>query len=452
MKDSNLSRWLYQNRCFLTKDSKLGNTHLCLDGGRLNIPNHLIIDFYREYAKGLLSGEKYYICETTTPVIKMYCDFDYIGDEQISDQQLENWSKVCRNVILNSFGSHYDFVICCSESKTVQKNKRKQIKSGVHFIWKELFVSVDTARRVALAMINEFTDEFTNIGWNDIIDTGVYSNGLRMVGSRKVTNKKRKVKSSSTKSDESAAPATQKNDYEIIKVDEGREYIPYMYATHSELIKPEEDQLCYYNLKQLKQIMVDTCIRTFNNEAEIEPSGELPDSPESKKKKSYSNKIDTDVEDPKIFDRVEAFIRYQTITQWNSPLKQLRKHGKFYIAKIVSMYCLNVQREHNSCGIYFQITEHGMYQRCFCRCDTKQDRLDGPCSQYKSAPFILPREVVKMLFPNANLKKTSKANQNKINPGKEVFASNMLMKKRDTLPLYLNMSLNTIYLIEKKCL
>lgn len=452
MKDSNLSRWLYHNKCFLTKDSKLEKTHLCLDGGRLSIPNHLILDFYREYAKGILSGEKYYICETTSPVIKMYCDFDYIGDEQVSDSQLENWSKLCRNVIRDKFGSHYDFTVCCSSSKTVQKNKRKQIKSGIHFVWRELFVTTDIAHRVAMALIEEFNETFPNSEWKEYIDLGVYTNGLRMVGSRKVINKKRKVRDTSAQSEESAAPATQKNDYEIIKVDEGREYIPYMYVTSDTITKPEEDQLCYYNLAQLRKILTDTTIRTFNNENPIIPVGELPDTPESKKKKS-GTKRDTDIEDPKVFDRVESFIRYQTITQWNSPMVQLRKHGKFYIAKIDSMYCLNVQRDHNSCGIYFQITEQGLYQRCFCRCDTTDGRLDGPCSQYKSSPFPLPREVVKMLFPNASNKKIgTKANQNKINPGKEVFASNILMKSRETLPLYLKMSLNTVYLIEKKCL
>ena len=198
--------------------------------------------------------------------------------------------------------------------------------------------------------------------------------------------------------------------------------------------------------------MIDTCIRTFNNEQPIQPIVDLPEIVPSKgSKSSKGSKRDTNVDDPKIFDRVESFIRYQTITQWDSPLRQLRKHGKFYIAKIEGMYCLNVQREHNSCGIYFQITEQGMYQRCFCRCDEKDDRLSGPCSQYKSSPFLLPREVSMMLFPKSNPKKVSKTNQNKVTPGKELFASNLLMKSKDTIPNYLRMSMNTIEFIEKKC-
>lgn len=453
MRESDLSRWLYQNKCFLAKDSDRDITNICLDGGRLSIPNHLILDFFGQYSKGILSGEKYYICEIPSSVVKFYCDFDFVGDEQVSDSMLENWSRICRKVIIEHFDQHYDFIICCSASKVVQKNKRKQIKSGVHFIWKDLFLDQIVAQQLACKLIESFSGEFPSINWKDVIDQQVYIGGLRMIGSRKVVQKKKRVKQESTMSDESLAPSTQKNDYEVIKVDEGREYIPYMFVHKEGVEKPEEDRLCYYNLKQLKQLLLDCSIRTYNNEKAITPTKELPDLPDSKKRKTTTNKKDTDVGDMKIFDRVEAFIRYQTITQWDSPLRQLRKHGKFYIAKIDSMYCLNVQREHNSCGIYFQITEGGMYQRCFCRCDTEEGRLNGKCSQYKSSPFALPKEVIKMLFPNSNnTRKTSKANQVKVTPGKDIFASNMLMKTRETLPLYLKMSMNTIFEIERKCM
>lgn len=447
MKDCNLSSWLYQKRCFLTKDSELPITHLCLDGGRLHIPDRLIQDFFVEYSKGILSGEKYFICETPSSVIKMFCDFDYVADEQVTSHQLENWSRICRKVVMDTFGRHYDFVICVSASKSVQKNKRKQIKSGVHFIWKDLFVSTSVAHQLALRIIGEFNETFPNVEWKEYIDVQVYTNGLRMVGSRKMVMKKRKIREVS---DESTTPQTQKNDYETIKVDEGREYVPHMYVSSSGVEIPEEDQLCYYNLRQLKQIMADTCIRTYNNEKSIDPIGELPELLKVKKKSSSNRKTDTDIEDPRVVDRVEAFIRYQTIVQWNSPLRQLRKHDKFYIAKIDSMYCLNVQREHNSCGIYFQITEHGMYQRCFCKCDTEEGRLSGKCDKFKSAPFPLPMEVLKMLFPKSNTKAIARRNQNKIKPTKELFASNTLLKSRETLSVYLNMSMNTIMEIEKK--
>jgi hypothetical protein len=447
MKDSNLSRWLYQNKCFLAKDSKLEKTHLCLDGGRLHIPPGLLSDFYGEYSKGLLTGEKYYICETITPVTRMYCDFDFVGEAEVDDIQLENWSKVCRKVILDKFGRHYDFTICKSECKVVQKNKRKQIKSGVHFIWKDLFVDVDIATRVSMALIDAFTEEFTNVEWKEVIDLGVYKNGLRMVGSRKVTNKKRKVKVD--ENDEEKNDTT-KIEYEIIKVDEGRAYIPYMVASADETVKTDEDQICYYNLKQLKQILFDNCIRAYNKEKPTEPVKDLPSHPESTKTKSTGGR-DTDIEDPKVFDRVEEFIRFQTIPQWNSSMCQLRRHGKFYIAKIESMYCMNAQRDHNSCGIYFQITEHGLFQRCFCRCDTVVGRVSGICSEYKSTPFPLPKEVMKMLFPNFNSRKPNRSKVNNACAGRDVFGSNILMKKRETLPVYLKMSLNTILLIEKKC-
>lgn len=445
MKDSNLSRWLYQQGCFLTKDSNLEITHICLDGGRLNIPNHLIGDFFSIYSKGLLVGEKYYICELPTPVVKFFCDFDYVNDNSVSDGELENWSKICRKSVIDIFGCHYDFWILRSKVKAVQKNKRKQLKSGFHFVWKELYLSQENAEKLSMYMASKFNEEFPDTKWSEVIDTQVYRGGMRMMGSRKVVNKKKRIREVSSQSE---TQQTQANDYEVIKIDEGREYIPYMEVILGGIEKPEEDELCYYNIKQLKNLFNECSIRTYNNEKEIKTKQELPELPEKRKKKS-SNRRDTDVEDPKVFDRVEAFIRYQTITQWNSPLLQLRKHNKFYIAKIDSMYCLNIQREHNSCGIYFQITETGLYQRCFCRCDTEEGRLNGLCSEYKSSPFQLPREVLIMLFPKSSTKKQIKTEKN--SPNKEIFASNLLMKKKETLNKYLQMSMNTIKEIEGKC-
>lgn len=456
MKDGILSRWLYRQGCFITKDSNMEISHLCLDGGRLSIPSHMNEEFINEYSKSILSGEHIYICEYITPVIKMYCDFDFITDKSLTNSTdlFETIATYCNEVIEQYFGDMFDVIVCSSPEKEVQKNHKKQIKTGVHFIWPDLLLSVENAHSLSREFVKLLNMKIIGYNWSDIIDEQVYMNGLRMIGSRKVTNKKRLVKKREHSGESVASVqsvAMQEREYEIIKVDENRPYWPIFKIEDSKLIIIKK--ITEHTAEQISKFVNLCCIRTSNGEQSMDPINNLPVCDKIKKKTTTRKKKDFDADiNQATFDRVETFIRYQTITQWNSPLRQLRKNNNFYIAKIDSMYCLNIQREHNSCGIYFQITEQGMYQRCFCRCETLEGRMDGYCSKYKSAPFVLPLEVRKMLFPkSSNRKITNTSSLEKIKPMKEIFGSNLLMKSKSTLDSYLNMSLRTIYEIEKIC-
>ncbi len=437
MKDSKLSRWLYQNRCFLTSDDQKTITHLCLDGGRLHIPDDLMKDFFKEYSKGLKNGERYYICECTTNIVKFYCDLDFFCEEEINDNTIKEYSKKLQDIILHYFKEQYTMIVCKAPPKTVQKDKQKKVKTGIHIILPELFLTIEMAYSLSRVLANEMKEHYPEEDWNEIIDEQVYTNGLRMIGSRKVTNKKRKIKEQ------------KKDEYEIIKIDEGRSYNPLFLYDNKGEVQTQKSLLYDLPVENIEHLLEACSIRSFDGEKALEPIEQIEESVMKKQKRKMSTKIDTDI-DKKIIDRVESFIRYQTITQWNSPLRQLKKHNNFYIAKIDSMYCLNVQREHNSCGIYFQITSEGMYQRCFCRKETLEGRKNGYCSKFKSTVFPLPLEVRKMLFPRSKKKNTRPKQQNGT-IRVESFGSNLLLKQENTLKDYLKMSLNTIKEIEHKC-
>lgn len=434
MKDSKLSRWLYQNRCFLTSDNEKEITHLCLDGGRLHIPENLMEDFFKEYANGLRNSEKYYICECVTPIVKFYCDLDFILDDALDDCTVKDFSFSINEIIQKYFGCEFNCVVCIAPCKNVQKDKKKKVKTGVHLIWSDLYIDIERAYSLSRILVEEMQKDFPDYNWSDIIDEQVYTNGLRMIGSRKVSNKKKTIKDS--------------KEYEIIKIDEGRSYEPrFCFSTRKNVLE-NNDSLFERSQEEIAGLLHGCSIRCESWQKSLEPIEPIKMSV-MKKVRKKNNVVDTDI-DKKIIDRVESFIRYQTITQWNSSLRQIKKQGNFYIAKIDSMYCLNIQREHNSCGIYFQITDQGLYQRCFCRCETLDGRHNGYCSKFKSTVFPLPKDLKKMLFPNSKRKNI----QRKIstdNSGIDSFGSNMLLKSHDTLRDYLRMSMNTINLIEKKC-
>jgi hypothetical protein len=486
MKNNKLSQWLYQNRCFLTSDNSQDKSHLCLDGGKLNIVPELITNFYCEYANALKNGDRVYICEVISPIIQMYVDMDFFTDNAIESEMIRNVSIFCKELIDSYFKASFDLTVCTSASKEVQKNKKKQIKTGVHIIFHELYVTVEQGYSISKLIIDEVKVKYPEFDWENIIDDQVYHNGLRMIGSRKIVSKKRSIKSraesnnSDTKSDTKSVKDCSDKDcsdkdcndkdcsdkdndkdngkdngkedlqkeYELIKVDEGRDYWPILVIGDT---ISDVKSLSDCSIKEIVELLQMCCIRTYHGERPLAPVAHIKIYPFKKSKDKRSDQIDTNVDSPEIFERVEQFIRYQTIIQWDSKLRQLKKHDKFYIAKIDSMYCLNIQREHNSCGIYFHISEQGMVQRCFCRCDTLEGRKNGLCSKYKSIVFPLPAEVKNMLFPNSKMNKRPIKIKTKVQKaGHESFGSNTLLKP-ETIKDYLRMTYNTILELELGC-
>jgi hypothetical protein len=61
--------------------------------------------------------------------------------------------------------------------------------------------------------------------------------------------------------------------------------------------------------------------------------------------------------------------------------------GAVYVLASDSKRCLNLvstknRGNHHSNHVYFVLNETGLYQRCFCQCETAANRLDGPCKRF----------------------------------------------------------------------
>jgi len=74
-----------------------------LDGGKLHIPDDLVKEFFREYSRGLKLGEKYYICECNTNVVKFYCDLDFFCDDEIELEKIKEYTKELQNIVKDKF-------------------------------------------------------------------------------------------------------------------------------------------------------------------------------------------------------------------------------------------------------------------------------------------------------------------------------------------------------------
>jgi hypothetical protein len=68
-----------------------------------------------------------------------------------------------------------------------------------------------------------------------------------------------------------------------------------------------------------------------------------------------------------------------------------------------SSVCFNLtadKKEHNNNSVYFIIKPSGVYQRCWCTCDTIQNRKFGQCKKFTSGANELLALNLITLFPN----------------------------------------------------
>ena len=392
MYDNSLSQWLRDHDLFIKKDDPRPVTHLCMDGGKFTIPMDLQDSFNEQYRRGIAKGEKYFICEVPTNVSRMYVDMDFITalaqNIDLSTEQagvirrqresemtgnIPEYVKTIKDVVAEYYGDR-SIIVCTADVTTTEKNKKEYIKHGIHLIWPNLYVDQPTAIKLAKLFIVKLRKKFgerpeENL-WADVIDTGVYGKSLttlRMVGSRKMGRGK-------------------KGKFE----DQGRPYVPeFMLGKNGTIRNVTMD------------IMGQTFLRVF--EAPSEPKKDIMDvivstvPPKGSLKEAKT--LELKESDPVIYE-IERFINDLGVGSWDSAsVRGVKKSKNFYTVKVEgTMYCMNKDDEHKSCGIYFVITDTGLRQKCYCPCDTTAGRQFGVCSNYTSTAFPLPGPLKTKLF------------------------------------------------------
>ena len=416
-----LSTWLRANEMFVSKgktDKQI--THLCLDGGRLCIPQDRHSEFMKLYLQCLTShDERYYICEVPTDVSRMYVDVDLIEKTKINATQIISFVKCIYKCVEEYFGE-YDIIICKTKSTKITKNDITFVKTGVHLIWPEMYVRNHTALKLSkimvAALVAKFGERNENNQWSDAIDSGVYNQklpSLRMVGSRKI-----------------------KRDADGNYVDINRVYLPTRIIKKNEVIAVTNDTI--------EHTINQTFLRVF--EEETTWTKDLPDvalvSSERIQRKEYKLECADELS-----EEIEEFINGCGVESWeNATVRAVIKEKTFYTVKVLdTMYCLNKQDEHGRCGIYFVIFESGMKQKCFCKCDTTEGRVNGKCCDYSSKYFKLDDNLKNALFPKNKVK--LERDNYEFNPGNSFPSFALLTKDSGKFGNMLN---NTVNFYKKK--
>lgn len=368
-------------------------THLLLDGGKLNIPDDKQELFYKIYSESLLNDEKLMVVEKRKDIFRFMMDIDIIDEKYWDIDKIKILTKLIQEIVYDFYNIDSN-VICCVAPL---KKRDDGIKTGIHLIWPRLFTNSDNAlliREGIIYKLNEQNSIVTLNEWEDVIDLLIYTrNGYRMVYSDKLDTKTRK-------------PENRPYELEFVMDSKGnlREQYYNRLDNDIELLVKETS---------IRNILTDKIEITklpswFPNKSSVNSKCKIQ---RNIKRCTYSNVDDENV------NILSKFMESKLPKEYKGQcIREVRKYPDGnYLIITDSRHCMNIGREHNSCGIYFIATPMGIYQKCLCPCINLKDRITGYCKDYTSMCYSFNNMEQKILFDDKIIKKHDKSNNNMSN-------------------------------------
>jgi hypothetical protein len=114
--------------------------------------------------------------------------------------------------------------------------------------------------------------------------------------------------------------------------------------------------------------------------------------------------MNKEVNNSELLAVLETFIRQNLDGQGDARItKVFKKSETEYCVSTYSRYCENIGREHGSNHIWFHVKENeGICQKCFCKCETVEERKKGYCRDFAGRRHKLTSQLVKLMFPKKN--------------------------------------------------
>lgn len=412
----------------ITKQSYSNNenekySHLMLDGGKLYIKNENINLFNKKYSEAIINNENLFIVEQKKEYFKLFFDLDFkFNTLNFKNDEINSFIINIINTIYNLYNNNkIKCIIATAKLKTISKinenitdslTKIKIYKKGYHLYFPDIIVNKEIAlyiRKICISNVrkmmdynsllengNTFENDLLN-NVSDIIDESVFkNNGIRMIGSKKCYFD---VKTKSI-------------------INEGREYYIESVYIENGFSLSEYDK---YN-ENFKILIQDTSIITnITVASKLHSYEECKECEEGEEGDEDKNKdhIDNSNMGSWIKLNKDTIIYKAIITYFNANVKDyssndirriyVSNNNKTYLLNSRSKYCQNIGRNHNSEHIYFLLTANGLIQKCFCRCDTLENRRDGYCKDYSSNPIPCTKYIINLLkFKTEELQSSKK--------------------------------------------
>lgn len=368
------------------------HTHLLLNGGKLCVQPEQDREFMEEYAKALGAKEKLYVVECRPPIFKFMIDIDLKeppNSPEWNFERLVDLATTIQRVVFEFYEIDMNVICLVAPNKTITSGGKKYVKTGVHLIWPRHFTNSTDAlliRQGILVRVTEKYGERPENPWEDVFDDRIYtSNGYRMVGSDKMTR---------------GSP-------------EGREYWP-MFVIDSEgnqrdayFTRISTDKLALVLDTSIRFVPVKVSIPITKIPTWLPVTAEVTKTPRRGGGSTKGIRVSIETKE---YEALREFMMQKLPNAYrNQVIKSVQKYPDGNLLIITdSRHCMNIGREHNSCGIYFFATPTGMYQKCLCPCINLKDRIFGYCKDYTSSCFEFPEEVRTLLFPPNMAHKKSK--------------------------------------------
>lgn len=404
--DSCLKKWLINNNYFF--DQKKQNeteSHFLYDGGVVYLPEDKEYEFLKLYSIDLKNKVSLHYVEKRKAVYKYMIDLDIYDSYCWTDKEIIHISKIINSIInefYNNKSNNNSIDLYCIVCKIFGHPKEKDglVHSGIHIIYPKLLIDDKTAlmfREAVLQKINLMINDDNlapekkpkNLIWADLFDARIYeANGFTMVGSCK------------------------------IKEPNIRTYMPLTVLNKDGSVK----QLYLERiLNNYLDMMLDTSIRYIPEafrESNIEGFGptnipewvdkSIMDNMNVIKRKRGNKSSMTDAQDV-VYQIVHSAILKHMPDYKHEPylIKEIFRYpdnngrpdnnGALLITT-TSKYCMNLGREHKSCGIYFYANKNGICQKCLCPCNNKNGRKNGYCRDYTSDYYPFDTDLCVVLF------------------------------------------------------
>tara|TARA_R110002153_G_scaffold153548_1_gene305438 strand:+ start:1483 stop:2670 length:1188 start_codon:yes stop_codon:yes gene_type:complete len=358
-----------------------------MDGGVLSVPFDKLDDFYETYIDAIRRDEHVFVVEQKTETYNFFIDIDYKDDDELDLEQVQLISKVICDKVSTFGGSN------CVVAVQEPRLRDGQYKSGVHMNWPGFVVNQESAINLRDHVVDILTKVYGSKPWSKFIDNSVYGDlnsktkgsGFRLPWS----HKKSKHEACNGKGCKGCDHTG--------KITEGV-YLPALIYKRQEGIGPLklpgkiEKLDGSISLELLNMVTVRTQITEI---VKVPPlSGKIPFTKAVMDKEIVNNELTA---------ILETFIRQNLEGQKDSRItKVFKKSDTEYYISTYSKYCENLEREHGSNHIWFNVKDGVISQKCFCKCETVEERKKGYCRDFEGQKHKLTSKLISMMFPKKN--------------------------------------------------
>ncbi len=395
---------MFKNWLKITNQYKKNNddekpTHLLLDGGVLYVKDENLELFFDKYIQGINNNENIYLVECKKNIFNLFFDLDFLLDNNKINEEIFNIIfKSINDSIKEFYDKFYKCIITSAEIKLIKKIIKNEeepgkvyekiyYKKGFHLHFPDIQINIKGALDIRKKIISDliyifktvYGNNYDNIinTFNEIVDESVFKNsGLRLTGSKK------------------GHFISQTKEWE----DEGREY-----KIHDVIINNLSNKEELINLKNnYSKLIKETSIISLKKEItnyNIVICNDCEISPDEEEVNSYISTWQKISKNSMIYKEIIRFFNLYVKEYSDKDIKRIyvSDNNKTYLLNSKSKYCQNIGRNHNSEHIYFLLTLTGIVQKCFCKCNTLDNRKYGYCKDYSSNSIPCTPHLIKLL-------------------------------------------------------